>query len=316
MKIAVQLYGHLRTFERCYKRLFECLVNLYQCDVFIHTWDKLDHTTETWHSYRIKSDITSEQIKERIVECYHPKKYLVERQEVRDEGGIVAQHKYISAFGIKAMIHSMLEVNKLREEYEKETNSVYDYVVMLRPDVELWLPFDIVPYLDDTTAQDVQNSFYFGGFYKYKHILNDWRSIGGGDVLFFAPRRAMAKIFGNVERLERNCTNQEIACYGPEYAFLYTVEKLDIKLQFINYLWGEKYTVIRQDMLPEGNDQSENPPKTRKIKKWYKRLVRIHIRKYKLDFGILAMLPFNIAEVEIHVQSWFTIYLCLGKMAN
>lgn len=303
MKVAVQLYGHLRTFELCYKKLYECLINFCRCDVFIHTWDTPDHTTQTWHNFRMSGSYDPEEIKSKVVAYYHPKKYIVEKQETREEGCVIAQHKPISIYGIKAMLYSMQQVNKLREEYEGETGQLYDYVVMLRPDVELLLPLELPLYIDNTDMTETQNSFYFGGSYKYKHILNNWRAIGGSDVLFFAPRLVMSKIYANIDELIRNCTDQEIACYGPEYAFLYTIEKMGIHLQFINYLLGEKFTILRAK--PTG-----------KRKRWYSRIIRIHIRKCKLEFGILAMLPFNVVEVELHLHTLFKVYFSIGKMAN
>lgn len=318
MRVAVQLYGHLRTFELCYKRLYECLINLYQCDVFIHTWDTLDHATQTWHNFKMKGNYDPEEIKTKVIDCYHPKKYIVEKQEARDEGCIVAQHKSISVYGIKAMLYSMQQVNKLRVEYEEETKQRYDYIVMLRPDVELWLPLELPSYIDDTEMIELQNSFYFGGFYKYKRILNNWKAIGGSDVLFFASRLAMDKIFSHTEDLNRNCTDQRIAGYGPEYAFLYTIEKLGMRMQFIDYLWGNKYTILRGDMVQgkEGNKATGVTQIPVKKKKWYRRIIRIHLRKYKLELGFFAMLPFNIAEFELHVHTWFTIYFSIGKMAT
>ena len=38
LKIAVQLFGHFRTFEKCAQALKENLLDRYDCDVFIHTW--------------------------------------------------------------------------------------------------------------------------------------------------------------------------------------------------------------------------------------------------------------------------------------
>lgn len=317
MRVAVQLYGHLRTFELCYKRLYECLINLYQCDVFIHTWDTLDHTTQTWHSFKMKGSYDPEEIQAKVIDCYHPKKYIVEKQEAREEGCIMAQHKSISVYGIKAMLYSMQQVNKLREEYEEETEQRYDYIVMLRPDVELWFPLELTQYIDDTEMAEMQNSFYFGGFYKYRHILNNWRAIGGSDILFFAPRLVMSKIFAHTNELMRNCTEQTIACYGPEYAFLYTIEKMGMNLQLTDYLWGDKYTVLRGDMVQsqEEGKASKVTPIPTKRKRWYYRIVRIHLRKYKLELAFLAMLPFNMVEFECHFHTWFTLYFCIGKMA-
>ena len=56
-KIAVQMFGHLRTFEHTYKSFFENLINPnkedgYEIDIFIHTWDKLE-ANATYHNLNI-----------------------------------------------------------------------------------------------------------------------------------------------------------------------------------------------------------------------------------------------------------------------
>lgn len=319
MKVAIQLYGHLRTFELCYKKLHEYLIYPYQCDVFIHTWDGLDHTTQTWHRFRMTGGYTPEEIREKVEDCYHPQKHIVERQEPQEEGCIVAQHKCISKYGIRAMLHSMQQVNKLREEYEEETKRQYDYIVMVRPDVELWTPLELSSYIEDTEIEKARDSFYFGGFYKQKRILNNWQAIGGSDVLFFAPRSVMSKIFAHTDDMVQNCTDQKVAGYGPEYAFLYTIEKLGMHLQFIDYLWGDKYTVLRGEVVHSrvsGKGSVVTSVSVEKKKKWYRHIIRLHLRRHRLELIFLTMLPFNIVDFELHFHTWFTVYLCIGKMST
>ena len=306
MKIAVQLFGHLRTYNKCYNKLFEHLISRYDCDVFMHTWDSLDHNTQTWHDFKIEKKLDSEKLRESVIECYHPTAFKIEKQNVQDEGVVIAQDKAISIFGIKSMLYSMAQANQLREEYQKKTGAHYDYVVVIRPDIELWMPLVLEEFIQKTEAKDLANSFYFGGFYKFKHILNDWRAIGGSDVLFFAPANVMSKMFENIDVLVNDCTNQELSVYGPEYSFLHAIESLGIKLQFINYLWGEKYNVIREVNRP----QNEQPVKK---SSWIKKIFRIHVRTYKLDLILLTFLPFNIIETRLHLTRHFTFYLCIGK---
>ncbi len=273
---------------------------------------------QTWHGYRMSEGYTPEEIREKVEDCYHPKKYIVEKQEPREEGCITAHHKRISKYGIRAMFHSMQQVNRLREEYEKESGQKYDYIVMLRPDVELWVPLELSSYIEDTEVEKVQNSFYFGGFYKYGRILNNWKAIGGSDVLFFASRPVMDKIFARTDALVQNCTDQEIACYGPEYAFLYTIERLGIHLQLIDYLWGDKYTVLRGGVVQSKGLSKASIGRsipTKKKKRWYRHIIRLHLRRHRLELIFLTMLPFNIVDFELRFHTWFTVYLCIGKMA-
>lgn len=48
--IAIQLFGHLRTYEKLAPYFIKNVVNEnaldgYKIDIFIHTWDELDHNT-------------------------------------------------------------------------------------------------------------------------------------------------------------------------------------------------------------------------------------------------------------------------------
>ena len=56
MKIAVQFFGHLRTFMDCYNSINENLLNRYDADVFFYTWDRLDHNTKTWHQFHLANN--------------------------------------------------------------------------------------------------------------------------------------------------------------------------------------------------------------------------------------------------------------------
>ena len=72
MKIAVQLFGHLRTFRECHSYLAKHLLDLYECDVFVHTWSFEDHVDPTWHkeSNVLAANITDEK---ELLRLYKPK---------------------------------------------------------------------------------------------------------------------------------------------------------------------------------------------------------------------------------------------------
>ena len=303
MKLAIQLFGHLRTYDKCFKRLFLCLADNYDCDIFIHTWSTIDHNTKTWHNYRVDKNVSCNEIHEIIKTCYSPKLYKVEEQKYQEEGDIVANNKVISIWGMHMMLYSMKECNKLRQEYEKKNNIKYDYIVVLRPDVKLLNPLSLENFIEGTEQQDLNNSFYFGGFYKYRKILTDKRAIGGSDVLFFAPNSVMNKIFFNVEKILSNIKNQKISAYGPEYAFLYTINELGIKLQMIDYLWDKDFTVVR---------------KCKETKKfyWYKKIIRLKISKKIFRLRLLTLITTNIFEIEFNLFNKYLISVSLGAADN
>ena len=141
MKIAVQIYGHLRTFEQCAPKLKEHLLDLYDCDVFIHTWDKLEHNTKTWYHEDVRFDGHSvdDGISNKINSFYKPKSLKIESQNFLDEKGHLGNNpkRQMSLLGIKYMTYSKYQSNILREEYQKNNNVQYDHALVIRPDIML-----------------------------------------------------------------------------------------------------------------------------------------------------------------------------------
>ncbi|MHA3893500.1 hypothetical protein [Acinetobacter sp. GXMZU3951] len=141
MKIAVQIFGHMRTFKKCAPILKQKILEKYDCDVFIHTWNKPYHD-----DIEVKEDFCSD-----IIQLYNPKKIEIEEQEFYNdiEGCYIvdtdSKFKGVNALlsGLKYMNYSMISVNLLRMAYQKEYCTEYDYVLCIRPDIYLNDDFDI-----------------------------------------------------------------------------------------------------------------------------------------------------------------------------
>ena len=128
LKIAVQVFGHMRTFEKCAPSLKKYFLRYYDCDVFIHTWSTLDHDTQTWHKRKTSGQsIDQPQFEKKIQTIYSPKKIKIEHQVPEDLGTYEASStRTLSIYGIKSMFYSMEQANKLRESYECQSKTEYD----------------------------------------------------------------------------------------------------------------------------------------------------------------------------------------------
>ena len=150
MKIAIQLYGHLRTFEKCAPALKKHILDHYDCDIFIHTWSKTEHDTKSWYNDSIKCFVRSvdNTILEIIEKLYAPKAIKIETQNLFDEQGSFGTHDQIkiNLQGIKYMVYSQYQANKLREIYETENRIKYDYVIVMRPDIMPLLKLELNQY--------------------------------------------------------------------------------------------------------------------------------------------------------------------------
>jgi hypothetical protein len=119
MKVAVQIFGHLRTFERCAPTLKDNLLDRYPGhDVFLHRWDRLESETVTHHERSCMPSPVDEHTIAAILTHYHPKRMAIEPQAPREMGELAfANGKRIAISGIRYMFTSMQRANQLRERY-------------------------------------------------------------------------------------------------------------------------------------------------------------------------------------------------------
>lgn len=199
-RIAIQLFGHLRTFEHTCKNFFLNIVEPnskdgYAIDIFIHTWDKLDTSNYLWQHFKseelINVEVTDATIKT-IYKLYNPKKLLIESQENEPNK---APHEW--------MLHTIFGVNNLRKEYEQENNINYDWIIWTRPDIlflsELRIDSYIKTYTDAHNGIGINNGDLRGFDIPYDAIfcgnnifgrphlnLIDPRAIPERDMIWFA----------------------------------------------------------------------------------------------------------------------------------
>lgn len=62
MKIALHLFGHLRTFKECLPTFNQFLIQNHECDVFMHTWDETDRKTESWYKNTDRNIVTTDDL--------------------------------------------------------------------------------------------------------------------------------------------------------------------------------------------------------------------------------------------------------------
>jgi hypothetical protein len=154
IRVAVQMFGNLRTFEQCAPALRANLLDRYDCDVFLHTWDKLDHNLPTWYNESSKSNPldVDDGICGRIKALYHPVAFKVETQNFIHDSGKLGPQK-LSLQGIKYMFYGQHAANTMRLAHEAKTKTVYDYVITLRPDLLLLRPLVLEDYANEFAFQ-------------------------------------------------------------------------------------------------------------------------------------------------------------------
>jgi len=254
LKLAVHLYGHLRTYNECFPALKKLLLDKYQCDVFIHTWDTLDHSTKAWHQLNEGRDtvyLCPEKIKEEITRTYNPKRLKIETQKPVDMGLFKTNYgQEYSLFGIHSMLHGMEEVNKLRFEYENTNKINYDYVIFTRPDILLKQNFDIKNFTKSFSSEESSDCIFVCGvvYGENNSILHDLRLIGGKDLLFFGSSSSINDLFKNVNRVKDHLQETMVAkkiTTITEYFFYKLLLYSGKNIITCNFLLGSDYTIRR-----------------------------------------------------------------------
>lgn len=157
-RLAIQLFGHVRTFERTFENFKKHMLEPnqadgYEVDIFVHSWSEIEPADKTWHEEN--SSVAGKKLTPAqhtlFEKIYKPKVWLIETQT---EG--------------KRAHYSRDCVNNARKKYEKGHDIQYDWVIMTRPDILFHTDFRIDEYI--RTYQDEE--------LKYNPIPKDFVLVG------------------------------------------------------------------------------------------------------------------------------------------
>lgn len=290
IKIAVQIFGHLRTFEKCAASLKQNLLNLYDCDVFMHTWDETEHSTQTHHKNKSKVKKVDAELVKKLESFYSLKSIKVEHQNVQDLGNISCQCKQnseISVFGLSCMYHSQNEVNNLRRQYQKEQGTQYDYVIFVRPDVFLNKPF-ILEKLDNELML-MQKSKECIKFAAHGRYLKDFALVSdrATDILFVTSQNTADKICEILQHID--FSKYKVSLWNPENMVTQELEENRILTYLLMYQANDDWQIMREKKI------LKNLVKLKIAKCSYLKLftflprffsIKINVFKFRLLFSI------------------------------
>ena len=222
-RIAIQLFGHLRTYEKLAPYFIENVVKAnekdgYKVDIFIHTWDELDHNTITYRN--LGSNFMQEKISEneiqKIYKLYNPKKLLIEKQKDCKEKTI--NQKMGTKQSIKGcfnMAHSLYQGSNLRREYAKENNIKYDWVIVTRADILFKNPYRIDDFLNIYSLYGFEinkNSLFYSLHQFARGKIKERRFLGASDLIYFANEENVNKATSLCENFYKNIDFDDFYC--------------------------------------------------------------------------------------------------------
>jgi hypothetical protein len=296
LKIAVQVFGHMRTFEKCAPSLKKYFLQYYDCDIFIHTWSTLDHKTKTWHKRKTSGhSIERSQFENKIQSLYNTTKTKIEDQVPEDLGIYEASStRTLSIYGIQSMFYSMEQVNKLREVYECQSKTKYDYVLMIRPDILLKKRLCIEKFTKLFSEEETTSAVFSAGF-NNKPIINELRFVGAIDVMFFAKPQTMTKLLNDHQAMTQDAQRvSHLKKFGPEYLLYRQAESKGIDFHLTDFKMNESWEILRLA-----------PYITRK------KIISLRIKKDHTDLVVLGMMP-RVFQISIKINM-YTIRIAIGR---
>lgn len=129
MRVALLLFGFLRSYKHNYQNLKNIILDKYSCDIFIH----ISENENREDRYINNNKNLLEKI-ETVIELYNPISFICEKEEGYNNT-INNTVKYY---------YKMYQVNNLRRRYEKLNKFKYDIVIAMRPDIYFLSDYNII----------------------------------------------------------------------------------------------------------------------------------------------------------------------------
>lgn len=180
-RIAIQFFGHFRTFEYTVDSLVKNLIEAnrkdgYEIDVFVHTWDILEG--RTWHGGNkdIEGIKLTQEHANLINNKLFPKKLKIDSASTEEH----LQGKSLEA------------VCKLRKNYEQEHGVEYKWVIESRLDILCLSEFRINDFIGwyDCTLRDFEydenTKFVASSTFKRAPVYEPREWVHECDILYFA----------------------------------------------------------------------------------------------------------------------------------
>lgn len=262
MKIAVQFYGHLRTWKYCLPTIKALLLDRYNCDVFMHTWSETEARTKSWHNYKMKRiDPVDYKIVNELKTNYNITDILVENQTPPDKEELIAcQHSKdgnaVSTVGIRYMFHSKKRVNELRQKYQAANHVKYDWVIVLRPDIMIFNYLDL--HLLERELKCVgedPHARYCGPNTTLPPMKEFAFPIDSASDVFYLAR---PQVIDQVTELLYNIDFKKVdQIWNPESYFNKVLQENGIPTIALTFLRGRDWNVVRESSAYVKNIQNK-----------------------------------------------------------
>lgn len=267
MRVAIQLFGHVRSFRDTYPSLKKYILGKYDCDLFIHTWKTEEHTDTTWHIG--SSSSIRETNKDELKSLYKPRKINIEDNCIIEHQGLFNPQKTMTLRAIKAMLYAQKQVNNLRLEYQEETNTEYEWVITLRPDVMPLTPLELNDYKEEPEFERNSSIHFANGAHCHIQGTKIIYTPLASDLFFIAKPNVMTVLCSAIDEFEKFYQKFESVNQGgisaPEASYLEYIHHQGVQPRFYTFPYivkrtsGEHHLVIGLEYLSHFKHTVEIP---------------------------------------------------------
>lgn len=259
--IAIQLFGHLRTFEYTFESFKNNVLDAnkrdgWNIDIFIHTWDELDHDTINYRNpdgqpltdrTLLSSDI------EKAKELYAPKSFAIEHQKRIND--IIIKERIgnfkRSINGCLNMAYTLYKSSKIRKNYSDKNSITYEWAIVTRPDILFKYEFRIDDFLKahhDFQFEIPENGlFYAFNPFGRKNKIEEPQFLTGSDLIYFARPKNVDLATSLYENFEENIDINNFYCMEIWWATYW--KKSGLAPYPILYRHGPEFSVIKTDSV-------------------------------------------------------------------
>jgi len=185
VKLAVVMFGHLRTYLETVESLNKYVIKPFNADVFMHTWEYQERSTQS-HQAADKSFQDMVVNSSELYKHYPRLTLLVEPELVDDEQ--LDYYGSKSILGLKSMHNSMAKAIGL----VIDSGVIYDAVLIIRPDILIRSEVNLIAAEKYINAYPYPNYLYAGYFIdenpKNIGYLDKW---GASDCMLLTNLRTL-----------------------------------------------------------------------------------------------------------------------------
>lgn len=288
MKVAIEFYGHLRTFKKTVIDIQKYLIHQFkiQPDIFIHTWDHTDHSDVAWHNesgQKRGTSVTQADI-DFLRNNYNPKAILVEPQIIPtdDKQYMMLMTENLTPFSvINNIFYTKWKSNELRKEYQEENNISYDFVVQARLDLYFRVPLQIERYFNYRTLIkknpieiNLSNKLFYASDRWIESCHNDdIIYAGGSDILYFGTPHVIdqaVSVYKNISQYEL-----DKIYYSNEYLMLYNAMQYGLEPVRIKFEKDIDFGILRTNQCANYLKEKKENSKRKGVKKIIKNIISI-----------------------------------------